>query len=218
MVVLDVFSWRHVYIATIDGSTGRVAGVDTWRRQLLVEVVTIEQKRLPADMTLFDRIQHLADALARGGWRGFIRSHASDELKMLDDVLTHFTGKYPLAEARHEAKNQKEINMSSTAICGPLPDYNLGVTITADTLSNMNMNMVEVDPGSFSPVPYGVMFALYQTPGVARRVELPVLFVNGAGTAQVMDDAGQLTDAAYHTVVRSEQTYIFERIKHRTPQ
>lgn len=142
------------------------------------------------------------------------------------EAQTAFDAKYPLTAAWHEAAKQKESDMGSSTIWGPLfPDASLPVIGTGTSTGIVTMSeymQPQVEPahgvGPFTVVPYGVMFALYQTPGVARRIEVPVLHVDAEGWAQVMSDAGQLIDADDHVIVRGEQTYSFERIEHRTPR
>lgn len=158
------------------------------------------------------------------GWSWSLRWNSLDEFQLLNEAQTAFDAKYPLTAAWHEAAKQKESDVGSNTIWGPLfPDTSLTVTgAGAGVVMTSEYTQLQTEPahgvGPFTAVPYGVMFALYQTPGVARRVEVPVLHVDAEGWAQVMSDAGQLIDADDHVIVRGEQTYSFERIEHRAPR
>ncbi len=158
----------------------------------------------------------------------WLRCDSTGEFMSLDEAQreaqTAFDAKYPLTAAWHEAAKQKESDVGTNTIWGPhFPDASLTVTgAGTGIVTTHEYTQLHDEPahgvGPFTVVPYGVMFALYQTPGVARRVEVPVLHVDAEGWAQVMSDAGQLIDADDHVIVRGEQTYSFERIEHRAPR
>ena len=158
------------------------------------------------------------------GWSCSLRWNSLGEFQLLNEVQTAFDVKYPHTAAWHEAAKQKESDVGTNTIWGPhFPDASLTVTgAGTGIVTTHEYTQLHDEPahgvGPFTVVPYGVMFALYQTPGVARRVEVPVLHVDAEGWAQVMSDAGQLIDADHHVIVRGEQTYSFERIEHRAPR
>lgn len=159
---------------------------------------------------------------------------------MLDEVQrraqTDFNTRYPLTAAWHEAAKKKESDMGSNTYRGPftrisgdeaptLTVFPPSITVTGvgtGIATTSAHSQLQTEPahgvGPFTAVPYGVMFALYQAPGVARRIEMPVLHVDAEGWAQVMGDSGQLMDADDYVVRRGEQTYTFERVEHRTPR
>lgn len=174
------------------------------------------------------------------GWSCQLRWNAPGEFTMLDEVQrraqTDFNMEYPLTAAWHEAAKKKESDMVSNTIwgrdmsvsCDEAPTMTVfppSITVTGvgtGIVTTSAHSQLQTEPahgvGPFTAVPYGVMFALYQAPGVARRVEMPVLHVDADGWAQVMGDSGQLMDADDYVARRGEQTYTFERVEYRAPR